>query len=155
LEPAKPVEVGSVSIKLELASEQSWAELHSPGQLARAERGKLGSWPQLLEKMAAGRQPSASWSCYLPASIQLPLSCRCWQRGDFLELTDGSRKKLSDIFIDAKVPSCFKSTWLLLADAGGRILWLPGLADGSMMQFQRGSERGWLVSVQTPAAPRH
>ena len=45
--------------------------------------------------------------------------------GDYIVLSDGHRKKLSDYFIDGKVPLAERDRQLLLA-AGSRVLWLVG-----------------------------
>ena len=54
------------------------------------------------------------------------LTWRTWKSGDTLELTDGSTKKVSDIWIDAKVPIWIKHQTPLLVH-GNDILWIPGV----------------------------
>ena len=50
---------------------------------------------------------------------------RTRRNGDYVVLADGKRKKLSDFFIDEKIPSSDRDTILLLA-VENRILWVIG-----------------------------
>jgi tRNA(Ile)-lysidine synthetase-like protein len=80
------------------------------------------------------------YRCALPPGLPEPLVVRSWQAGDRLELPatagDGPpmHKKLSDIFIDAGIPRVFRRYWMVLADATGRVLWVPGLAISRTVQ---------------------
>ena len=60
------------------------------------------------------------------AKLAWPLSFRMRQMGDRIKLRVG-RKKVSDVFIDHKVPSFLRAQWPLLVDAVGEILWIPGI----------------------------
>ncbi|WP_276357755.1 tRNA lysidine(34) synthetase TilS [Cohnella caldifontis] len=62
------------------------------------------------------------------AALELPLAVRTRQPGDRMEPAglNGS-KKVQDMFVDAKIPRSKRDGWPLLADASGRILWIPGL----------------------------
>ncbi|MBN2981258.1 tRNA lysidine(34) synthetase TilS [Cohnella algarum] len=62
------------------------------------------------------------------ADLRFPLTIRSRLPGDRLEPhgLKGS-KKVQDMFVDAKVPRLRRDSVPLLADADGRILWIPGL----------------------------
>jgi len=108
---------------------------------------QLTDWSAALPIAAASRDASVSWSCYLPATVKLPLILRNWQEGDRMTLTDGSTKKLGDIFTDAKVPRLFRADWAVLKDADGKVLWLPALADSQAMLFEPPAEPTWLITL--------
>jgi tRNA(Ile)-lysidine synthetase-like protein len=77
-------------------------------------------------------QPLAA--CLLPLTVAQPLQLRRWRQGDRVRLASGQHKKVSDIFIDAKVPEGFREEWVLLCDANDEIVWLPALADSWAMR---------------------
>jgi tRNA(Ile)-lysidine synthase len=56
-----------------------------------------------------------------------PLTLRRWQRGDrFCPLGMHQSKKLSDFFVDQKVPLHIKNTIPLLVNGNGEIIWIGG-----------------------------
>jgi tRNA(Ile)-lysidine synthetase-like protein len=97
---------------------------------------------------------SACYSCCLPTDVQLPLAVRAWRLGDRIEVPidreahKSSRKKLSDIFINAKVPRPLRARWIVLVDANDSVLWVPGLADGVAMQRAKQHGVGFEVKVR-------
>ncbi len=67
------------------------------------------------------------------ARILFPLRVRTWHAGDWFQPfgMGGSRKKVSDLLVDAKVPMNRKKDCLVLTDNEGNILWVLGRrADG-------------------------
>jgi len=57
-----------------------------------------------------------------------PLVLRNWQNGDkFIPLGMRSPKKVSDYFIDEKVPLHLKSTTPILVNGNGEIVWIAGM----------------------------
>lgn len=66
--------------------------------------------------------------CLDSNEIVLPLRIRRAMSGDKMMVKNlkGS-KKVSDIFIDCKVPKCKRSTYPVLVDAKNTILWIPNL----------------------------
>lgn len=65
----------------------------------------------------------------LPADA-LPLVLRAWQPGDRIRLKSGSRK-LKKLFNDWRVERPDRARTAVLADATGRVLWIPGRAIAS------------------------
>ena len=71
---------------------------------------------------------SNSFICLLSSEVELPLKIRSIQNGDKIEVKNlNGSKKVSDIFIDCKVPKNERSTYPVLVDAKNRILWVPNL----------------------------
>ncbi|HUI09266.1 MAG TPA: tRNA lysidine(34) synthetase TilS [Bacteroidota bacterium] len=57
-----------------------------------------------------------------------PLTLRNWREGDsFVPLGMGGRKKVSDFFVDEKVPASGKKEIPLLVTPGGEIVWVCGM----------------------------
>lgn len=108
---------------------------------------KLGGWVVALLGSIQGEAWQSEWNCFLPASVNLPLILRTWREGDRITLTDGSTKKLGDIFTDAKIPRLFRAVWTVLTDADGEVLWLPGLADGRAMKLEPPEKPAWLLKL--------
>lgn len=60
--------------------------------------------------------------------IKLPLKLRNRKNGDIIEVLNlNGKKKVSDIFIDSKVPSNKRDIYPLLVDSNDNILWIPGI----------------------------
>ncbi|WP_322925160.1 tRNA lysidine(34) synthetase TilS [Paenibacillus campi] len=59
--------------------------------------------------------------------LDFPLYLRSRRPGDAISLLGGGTKKVKNLFIDAKIPLSQRDHIPLLADASGRILWIPGL----------------------------
>jgi tRNA(Ile)-lysidine synthase len=75
-----------------------------------------------------GAYPGGNTACFDVKKVKWPLSLRTPQSGDRMtpRLGRGSRK-LSDLFIDAKIARLDRSTFPVLCDATGTILFVPGL----------------------------
>jgi tRNA(Ile)-lysidine synthase len=60
--------------------------------------------------------------------IPLPLYIRTRENGDRIQLKgmNGS-KKISDIFIDEKIPKKYRDYWPVITNSHGEIIWIPGL----------------------------
>ncbi len=63
---------------------------------------------------------------------------RSWKFGDKVKLSDGRHKKVSDIFIDAKVPLFRKKIHPIVEDSNNEIVWIPGLFDKNNFSKARG-----------------
>ncbi|MEW4372789.1 tRNA lysidine(34) synthetase TilS [Paenibacillus kandeliae] len=59
--------------------------------------------------------------------LDFPLYLRSRRPGDVIALIGGGTKKVKNLFIDAKIPLSQRDRMPLLADASGRIIWIPGL----------------------------
>ncbi len=71
---------------------------------------------------------SNSCICLLSSEITLPLKIRAIKPGDKMQVKNlNGSKKVSDIFIDCKVPKDKRSTYPVLVDAKNTILWVPNL----------------------------
>ncbi len=79
-------------------------------------------------------EPGASVARYdavFSSRIPQPLRVRARRRGDRIALPGGEgHAKLSDVFVNAKVPHSLRSHWPVITDANGDVLWLPGLIRG-------------------------
>lgn len=64
----------------------------------------------------------------LSDEIKLPLKLRSKTNGDkiFIKNMNGS-KKISDVFIDSKIPSYERDIYPILVDSENTVLWIPGL----------------------------
>ena len=71
----------------------------------------------------------SNYSIYLSSDdIVLPLKLRAKQDGDRMIVKNmGGSKKISDIFIDCKVPKNKRKDYPILVDAKDTIIWVPGL----------------------------
>ena len=58
---------------------------------------------------------------------ETPLTVRNRRPGDWLRLPAG-RKKLQDLFVDAKVPRAVRDRVPVVTDSAGRVVWVPGYA---------------------------
>lgn len=62
------------------------------------------------------------------SSVSLPLTARTRINGDRMTVKGlGGTKKLKGIFIDKKIPRQERTTWPVVVDQAGEIVWLPGL----------------------------
>ena len=71
----------------------------------------------------------SNYCIYLSSSeLKLPLKLRLKQVGDKMQVKNmAGSKKVSDIFIDSKIPKTKRAEYPILVDANNTILWLPGL----------------------------
>ncbi|MFQ5537417.1 MAG: tRNA lysidine(34) synthetase TilS [Gemmatimonadota bacterium] len=70
----------------------------------------------------------AEWRAAFQArDLAFPLRVRGWEPGDRIRLAYG-HKKLKKLFLEARVPGRERRRRPVVADARGRILWVPGLA---------------------------
>ena len=60
--------------------------------------------------------------------------------------------KLSDLFIDRKVPRPYRAAWPLLLDASGRLLWAPGLGRSELAPLLPGTRRTLCLDLEPGSA---
>jgi len=66
--------------------------------------------------------------CRLDSSVKQPIYVRNRRIGDKMTVKGMlGRKKISDIFIDCKIPMEQRDMWPVVCDADDNIIWLPGL----------------------------
>lgn len=52
---------------------------------------------------------------------------RKWDYGDTIKINENKRKKISDVFIDSKVPLVVKENYPLVCSGDNEIIWIPGI----------------------------
>ena len=68
--------------------------------------------------------------------VKFPVSIGSWQEGDsFVPFGMRGRKKLSDFFIDQKIPVHLKHEVPILRDAQGEILWVAGYRQSDLFKI--------------------
>ena len=72
------------------------------------------------------RGPVGGEGLSIPA-LRFPILFRGWRPGDRIRLAAGTRK-LKKVFGEARVPRPARARRPVVADSGGRILWVPGVA---------------------------
>jgi tRNA(Ile)-lysidine synthase len=70
--------------------------------------------------------PAGVHGLRLPETTLWPLTVRTRQPGDRVRTASGQRK-LQDLLVDLRVPAEARAAWPLVADAGGTVLWVPGV----------------------------
>jgi tRNA(Ile)-lysidine synthase len=71
------------------------------------------------------------------ASDLLGLEVRAWQPGDRLR---GRRKKVQDVFVDAKVPRRERHTWPLVVSEG-EVVCVPGIVENPGVRWERDDDQ--------------
>ncbi len=147
--PGGSIRLGGLEISLQSCAPEFWQS-----ELAREKHAweRIRDWGQALDSLSTSPPVGPAWHCCLPAELEFPVTIRSPREGDRLRLSGGGSKLLSDVFIDAKVPRCFRSVWTLLADSQHEILWVPGLADSASMRFETGQQPAWLLSLRDISA---
>ncbi|MHA7966167.1 tRNA lysidine(34) synthetase TilS [Paenibacillus sp. CAU 1782] len=131
--------------KMRWFRERSAAEMPAPG--AGGYAYKVAPELQALEIEPSGWSFTFHWSaepeagdaqtagylaCFDCSQLELPLVIRSRLPGDRIQVLglNGS-KKVQDMFVDEKVPPSCRALYPLLCDAGGRLLWIPGIRRSS------------------------
>lgn len=74
---------------------------------------------------------------------------RAWEPGDsMIPFGMKGRRKLQDVFTDAKVPKDQRKIWPVLTLAGGAIGWIPGLRQGAAAKLGSDSRAALVVSSE-------
>jgi len=96
------------------------------GPAAGSARARVGG-ARWEVRWGAGALEGAGESISLPlGDLRFPLSVRGWRPGDRVRLGYGS-KKLKKLFLEARVPPGERHRIPVVADAAGRVLWVPGV----------------------------
>ena len=76
------------------------------------------------------------------AVLQFPLILRNWQNGDkFIPLGMNRFKKLSDFFIDEKVPLHLKTSIPILINGNGEIIWIAGMRQDNRYKLTNSTKK--------------
>lgn len=118
--PAPPTEALEVS-----------AGVDGNGRLVVGGRAMEASWtwtPEARGRDLGGgaRGRGVLRASFGAATLSLPLSLRGWNPGDRITLSHGTTK-LKALFQQHRVPRWRRSKQAVVTDAGGRVLWAPGL----------------------------
>jgi tRNA(Ile)-lysidine synthase len=62
---------------------------------------------------------------------------RTWEPGDRLR---GRKKKVQDVFVDAKVPRRERARWPLVV-AGGEVVCVPGIVEDAEVEWERDDDQ--------------
>ncbi|MFC4212969.1 tRNA lysidine(34) synthetase TilS [Pedobacter lithocola] len=74
--------------------------------------------------------------------LQFPLIIRNWQTGDrFIPLGMRGFKKISDFFIDEKVPLHIKSNVPILVNGNGEIIWIAGMRQDNRYKLSNSTKK--------------
>jgi tRNA(Ile)-lysidine synthase len=97
--------------------------------------------------------PEPSVACLDLDLIQFPLTLRHWLHGDyFFPLGMDQMKKVSDFFVDNKVPLPEKDqTWILAS--GRKIVWIVGLRIDHRFRITEQTKRVLLLRIQSDISP--
>lgn len=76
--------------------------------------------------VGAGTGPETALT-FPSSALRFPLEVRSWQPGDRIRLAGGT-KKLKKLFVERRVPRDERRRLPVLAERGGRVLWVAGLA---------------------------
>ena len=86
-----------------------------------------------------GREVEVAWgpapghgypfvACFSPGSVRFPLTVRPWEPGDRMTMSYG-KKKVKKILLEARIPADRRNGFPVVADAGGTVLWVPGVTE--------------------------
>lgn len=125
-----------------LDSPEKHSSLPFPMDLEVMERKKLKEIP---------KDPKVA--CLDCDEIQFPLIIRHWQHGDyFFPLGMNQAKKLSDFFVDTKIPVPEKQqTWIMAS--GKKIVWIMGHRIDHRFRITENTNKILMLRFQTDVAP--
>lgn len=99
-----------------------------PGPDSGEGEAVLGGDLRLSVRWILGRaEESAAAAAFAPSDLRFPLEVRGWRPGDRIQLPYGT-KKLKKLFAEHRVGRAERSRIPILAEVGGRVLWVVGLA---------------------------
>jgi tRNA(Ile)-lysidine synthase len=112
-------------------------------------RARIGPMEEAGEIAAGpGGGAEARWSVTLDADrLQPPLTLRAWQAGDaYRPVGAPGRRKLQDLFTDARVPRERRGRLPVLADGRG-VLWVPGFRPDGRAAASAATARALTIEV--------
>lgn len=141
-----------VLIREEAVRDERPLEIPAPGRRAKGRQLRGAG-----EASIGGRRLVARWSTaglaadddepsredevasFPLARLAFPLRLRPWRTGDRIRLPYGL-KKLKKLLGEARIPASEREHVAVLADAGGRVVWVPGLARAADLEPVPGEE---------------
>lgn len=90
------------------------------------------------------------FTAYLDRSVIMgKLFIRNWSHGDGYQLLgmDGKKVKLTDFWIDRKIPSRARTTWPLIV-ANGEIAWIPGFQPSHLFRIRETTRKILVLRLQ-------
>jgi len=117
------------------------------GRLRVGGRWFEARWVPEEARWAPGEDEGSAWSATFDlGQLAFPLSLRGWRPGDRTH-TEGGGRKLKKLFGERRVPVADRHRRPLLVEAGGEVLWIPGLHRSP--RFQPGDEGfSWAIEVR-------
>jgi tRNA(Ile)-lysidine synthase len=86
-----------------------------------------------LERSPVTLEGEVRWGPWRIASEEQGLKVRAWRPGDRLA---GRRKKIQDVFVDAKIPRSQREAWPLVV-RGDEVVAVPGIVDAEGVKAER------------------
>ncbi|MGD6857703.1 tRNA lysidine(34) synthetase TilS [Bacillus infantis] len=100
-------------------------EINQPGKI------QLPSAGAILAGESGQNRGAADLNCFEVSrdNVHFPLIVRTRETGDRMTIKGmNGTKKVKSIFIDRKIPLHERSSWPIVTDSSGEILWIPGLS---------------------------
>ena len=120
--------------------EQQTLILDSPGSEISGDGFHIAT--SIIEKSEFNFQDSKNNSYFDLDKVKFPLTIEFWEEGDsFQPFGMKGRKKLSDFFVDQKIPLHLKSTIPLLKDSDGEIIWVAGYRQTNKFKITAETEK--------------
>jgi len=86
-----------------------------------------------LERSPVALAGEIRWGAWRISSEETGLRVRAWRPGDHLA---GRRKKVQDVFVDAKVPRSERDAWPLVV-RGDEVVAIPGIVEAEAVRVER------------------
>jgi tRNA(Ile)-lysidine synthase len=114
-----------------------------PGAYAVTETATVEITP-----FSPGPWPRGGAACFDADRVRWPLRLRAWRAGDRMRPRGGrGSRKLSDLFVDAKIPREERTALPVLCDGEGTILFVPGLRPSQVGRPDGSTQRWFLVRL--------
>ena len=87
------------------------------------------AWEGGAARVAWGPAPRRDFphvAHFTPGEARFPLVIRPWRPGDRMQMPYG-RKKVKKLLLEARIPADRRNSLVVLADASGLVLWIPGV----------------------------
>ena len=119
-----------VNLPNEIVAIKSYNEFYLKREMDEIKFNKYAELPNnhIIEMVEKTDDNSNNVCRLLSKNIMLPITVRTRKFGDKISVKGlNGKKKVKDIFIEAKIPIENRDTWPIVVDALGNILWIPGV----------------------------